>query len=199
MEQLLAAQPAQIDFRGSESLDAEERLHTQDALDIPELINGPECYQLPVPNFAETSFRFMGMELDLRNAQSVDLSLQDVEALKCCAVCRTSPCKCRDDVEDECMVCNEIPCVCDQRAGQLVTDGRAWTLHQLCTSNPPWPTEDPRWCDALAEVVLTRRRQPPAYVCDGIARSPALSLSPTCVWASGRQRQHGPRRGGRRW
>ena len=51
MEQLL-------DFRSSEFLDAEERLRTQGTRDMPGLINGPECYQLPVPNFAETPFRF---------------------------------------------------------------------------------------------------------------------------------------------
>ena len=117
MEQLLSAQ-------SSESLDAEERLRNQDMQDMPGLINGPECYQLPVPDFAETPFRFMGMEIDLRNAQRVSLSLPAVEALKCCTVCRTSPCKCRDDVEDECMVCNEVPCVCNLSALQLVTGTR---------------------------------------------------------------------------
>ena len=32
--------------------------------------------------------------------------------LKLCKYCRTAPCKCADDVEDECRQCNEVPCSC---------------------------------------------------------------------------------------
>ena len=88
--------------------------------------------------------------------------------LKCCTVCRTTPCKCADDVEDECNVCNEVPCICDASwpssqdgAGEIRSlDDRAWTLHQLRTTRSPWPTEDPRWSETLALFVLTRRQQP---------------------------------------
>ena len=40
-----------------------------------------------------------------------------------------------------------------------VIDDREWTLHQIRTGNPPWPIDDPRWCDALAAVALSRRER----------------------------------------
>ena len=36
----------------------------------------------------------------------------NIHELKLCKHCRTAPCKCADDVEDECQQCNEMPCSC---------------------------------------------------------------------------------------
>ena len=117
--------------------DAEVRLRTEVSpgctVSDSELLNGPETCQMRVPSFAETPFRFMGMTYDLgtlsertldlgmqeqlsddlgRQEEPFDFSSQAEATLKCCTICRTTPFKCTDDVEDECTVCNEVSWFC---------------------------------------------------------------------------------------
>ena len=52
-------------------------------------------------------------------ARPAVLTLTDALNRIRCSHCRSSPCKCADDVEDECTICNEVPCTCNPHFQEL--------------------------------------------------------------------------------
>ena len=137
-----------------------------------------------------------------RFSSTRSLTLSPHEALKRCVVCRSFPCKCRDDVEDECMICNEVPCVCNASGGALehalrsgpstngprddspTTGGEppAWPLEQVVAelthaAQPCGCRVDPRELHPLSGILLVA----PTPHCAGFAFDPASALRMAAV------------------